>query len=80
MVLCAYQFGMRPVQIAKLQMRNVRIWHDVSESMPAVHLTFHMAKQKSESSRRPLTRKVKRECHAARRRRTWWLQQVGEIL
>jgi integrase len=61
MVLCAYQFGMRPVQIAKLQMRNVRIWHDVSESMPAVHLTFHMAKQKSESSRRPLTRKVKRE-------------------
>ncbi|MFM0008121.1 tyrosine-type recombinase/integrase [Paraburkholderia dipogonis] len=61
MVLCAYQFGMRPVQIAKLQMRNVRIWHDASETMPAVHLTFHMAKQKSESKRMPLTRKVKRE-------------------
>lgn len=61
MLLCAYQFGMRPVQIAKLEMRNVRIWHDVSESMPTVHLTFHMAKQKSESRRRPLTRKVKRE-------------------
>jgi integrase len=61
MLLCSYQFGMRPVQIAKLEMRNVRIWHDASEAVPTVHLTFHMAKQKSESKRRPLTRKVKRE-------------------
>ncbi|MBB4519844.1 hypothetical protein GGD68_008660 [Paraburkholderia fungorum] len=34
MVLCAYQFGMRPVQIAKLQMRNVRIWHDGFVTLP----------------------------------------------
>lgn len=61
MLLCAYQFGMRPVQIAKLEMRNVRIWRDVSETMPSVHLTFHMAKQRGESRKLPLTRKVKRE-------------------
>jgi integrase len=61
MLLCAYQFGMRPVQIAKLEMRNVRIWRDVSDTMPSVHLTFHMAKQRGESRKLPLTRKVKSE-------------------
>ncbi|WP_175828802.1 site-specific integrase [Burkholderia cepacia] len=61
MLLCAYQFAMRPIQIAMLPMRNVRIWHDASDGPPTVHLTFHMAKQRSESTRRPLTRRVKRE-------------------
>ncbi|EIF28019.1 phage integrase family protein [Burkholderia sp. Ch1-1] len=61
MLLCAYQFAMRPVQIAMLRMRHVRIWHEAAEGMPTVHLTFHMAKQRSDSKRRPLTRRVKRE-------------------
>jgi integrase len=61
MLLCSYQFGMRPVQIAKLEMRNVRIWHEVSHSTPTVHLTLHMAKQKSKSKRKALTRRVKLE-------------------
>jgi integrase len=61
MLLCAYQFAMRPIQIAMLSMRNVRIWQDAPDELPTVHLTFHMAKQRSDSKRRPLTRRVKRE-------------------
>ncbi|QDQ82213.1 site-specific integrase [Paraburkholderia megapolitana] len=61
MLLCAYQFAMRPIQIAMLTMRNVRIWVDVPDEPPTVHLTFHMAKQKSDTKRKPLTRRVKRE-------------------
>ncbi|HKT97098.1 MAG TPA: tyrosine-type recombinase/integrase [Paraburkholderia sp.] len=61
MLLCAYQFGMRPIQIAMLAMKNVRIWQDAQEGLPTVHLTFHMAKQRSDSKKKPLTRRVKRE-------------------
>lgn len=61
MLLCAYQFAMRPIQIAMLTMRNVRIWQDAPDGPPTVHLSFHMAKQQSDSKRKPLTRRVKRE-------------------
>ncbi|WP_233887968.1 site-specific integrase [Paraburkholderia flagellata] len=61
MLLCAYQFGMRPIQIAMLARRNVRIWEDTPEGLPTVHLTFHMAKQRNGSKKKPLTRRVKRE-------------------
>ncbi len=61
MLLCAYQFAMRPVQIGILDMRHVRIWHDEIEEDPTVHLTFHMAKQRGKKHRIPLTRRVKRE-------------------
>ena len=61
MLLCAYQFAMRPIQIAMLSMRNVRIWSDARDGSPTVHLTFHMAKQRSKAKRLPLTRRVKRE-------------------
>jgi len=61
MLLCAYQFGMRPVQIASLSVRDVRIWDDDGEKIPAVHLTFRMVKQRSPSKALPLTRKVKRD-------------------
>ncbi|WP_244272895.1 site-specific integrase [Burkholderia lata] len=61
MLLCAYQFAMRPIQIAMLNMRNVRIWHDAQDGLPTVHLTFHMAKQRGKAKQRPLTRRVKRE-------------------
>jgi hypothetical protein len=43
MLLCAFQFAMRPVQIAKLTVRNMRVWKGVDNDRPAVHLTFHMA-------------------------------------
>ncbi|NHZ32880.1 tyrosine-type recombinase/integrase [Massilia rubra] len=61
MVLCAYQFAMRPVQIGILDARHVRIWHDGIDDDPTVHLTFHMAKQRGKKHRVPLTRRVKRE-------------------
>jgi hypothetical protein len=44
-----------------LSMRNVRIWSDSRDGSPTVHLTFHMAKQRSKAKRLPLTRRVKRE-------------------
>ena len=61
MVLSAYQFGMRPVQIGMLDLSNVRIWNDGISEMPTVHLTFHMAKQRGAKKRVALTRRVKRE-------------------
>lgn len=61
MMLCAYQFAMRPVQIGILDARHVRIWNDGIEDDPAVHLTFHMAKQRGNRHRVQLTRRVKRE-------------------
>jgi integrase len=61
MLMCSFQFAMRPVQIAKLPIRNVRIWNTPGGGPPSVHLTFHMAKQKSNSTKKPLTRKVKQD-------------------
>lgn len=61
MMLCAYQFAMRPVQIGILDARHVRIWHDGIDDDPTVHLTFHMAKQRASKHRIQLTRRVKRE-------------------
>jgi integrase len=61
MLLCAFQFAMRPVQIAKLTVRNMRVWKGSADDRPAVHLTFHMAKQKTNTTRRPLTRRIKQE-------------------
>lgn len=61
MVLSAYQFAMRPVQIGMLDLSNVRIWNDGISEIPTVHLTFHMAKQRGANQRIGLTRRVKRE-------------------
>lgn len=61
LLLCAYQFGMRPFQIAMLESRHVRIWQDYPANEPSVHLTFHMGKQHSQTKRKALTRKVKTE-------------------
>ncbi len=60
-LLCSYQFGLRPKQIAMLEMRNIRIWNDGLEDNPAVHLTFTMIKQRSAKRVFPMVRKVKRE-------------------
>lgn len=61
MLLCSYQFGMRPIQIASLTLRDVKIWTDHNDEDPSVHLTFRTAKQHTQTSSRPLLRKVKRE-------------------
>ncbi|ANH75955.1 MULTISPECIES: site-specific integrase [Ralstonia] len=61
MLLSAYQFGMRPIQIAMLTLRDVRVWQDASDVSPSVHLTFRMAKQRRSRVIKPLPRRVKRE-------------------
>ena len=61
MLLCAYQFGMRPIQIALLTLRDVRVWQDVSDTLPTAHLTFRMVKQRRSAVIKPLPRRVKRE-------------------
>jgi integrase len=61
LLLCAFQFAMRPVQIARLALRNVRIWNGSGGEKPSIHLTFHMAKQKSNATKKPLTRRVKQD-------------------
>ena len=61
MLACSYQFGMRPLQIAMLTVRDVRAWYDSDDTPPSVHLTFKMVKQRSPSASKPMTRRVKRE-------------------
>lgn len=61
LVICSYQFAMRPKQIGLLRRRDCRVltsaYGDVS-----VHLTFRMIKQRTAASARtPLIRKIKRE-------------------
>jgi integrase len=58
---CSYQFGVRAKQIAMLEMRNIRIWHDGLEEHPSIHLTFIMIKQRSAKRVFPMLRRVKRE-------------------
>lgn len=60
-LVCSFQFGLRPMQIGMLQMRDVRIWTDTEDSIASVHLTFRMIKQRSKNNALPLLRKVKRE-------------------
>ncbi|WP_323141733.1 tyrosine-type recombinase/integrase [Massilia phyllosphaerae] len=61
MLLCSYQFGMRRIQIAMLTFGNVRIWSEDDKTNKSVHLTFHMAKQRSDTKRKQLPRRVKVE-------------------
>ncbi|MGH7471369.1 MAG: site-specific integrase [Longimicrobiales bacterium] len=61
MVLCSYQFAMRPIQVAMLTMRDVRVWQPESGGEPAVHLTFLMVKQRGRLRKRPMVRRVKQE-------------------
>ena len=61
MLLCAYQFAMRPIQIAMLTFRDVKFRREDVGMLASVHITFRMAKQRSSSSAKPLLRRVKRE-------------------
>lgn len=61
MILCAFQFGMRPIQIAMLSVSDVRIWPNELEQEQSVHLTFRMVKQRTRITLKPLQRKVKYE-------------------
>ena len=60
-LVCSYQFGLRPKQIAMLQVRNIRVWEDGMEEHSAVHLTFTMIKQRSSKQVFPMVRRLKRD-------------------
>jgi integrase len=59
MIACAYQFGMRPIQIALLTLEDVRVRKETSGH--SVHLKFRMVKQRNGRLAIPLVRKVKFE-------------------
>ena len=78
-LICCFQFGLRPMQIGMLRMRDVRIWKEIEDEAHSVHLTFKMTKQRSKNRSLPMTRKVKHEWtpifvelyeHAQKRNRT----------
>ena len=58
MLVCAYQLGMRPVQIASVTKRDVRVWHHSETQHPSVHIIFKMLKQKGRFNGFPLSRKI----------------------
>lgn len=62
LIVCAYQFGMRPKQLGTLRKRDCEVRWSNEDGLPSVYLTFRMLKQKDPlASRLPLLRKVKRE-------------------
>jgi hypothetical protein len=60
-ICCAYQFGMRPLQIGLVKLKDVRIWARENTNELTVHVTFPMVKQHQSQKIVPLTRKIKRE-------------------
>jgi integrase len=60
MLISAYQFGMRPVQIASLSVSDVKIIA-MQDGTQAAHLSFRMVKQRRNLKTKPLLRKVKHE-------------------
>lgn len=60
-LICSFQFGLRPKQIALLELGQIRVWQEMEEDLPAVHLTFTMIKQRSPTRIFHMVRKVKRE-------------------
>lgn len=60
LVLCSYQFGMRPIQLGLLRKRDCTIRFSGEGEPPVAYLTFRLAKQRNAlASRLPLLRKVK---------------------
>ncbi len=62
LVICSYQFGMRPKQLGTLRKRNCEVRVSKEDGLASVYLTFRTLKQKDEmASHLPLLRKIKRE-------------------
>jgi hypothetical protein len=61
LVICSYQFAMRPKQIGLLKCEHCRVLFSETGGV-GVHLTFRMVKQRTPASAKtPLIRKIKRE-------------------
>lgn len=62
LVVCSYQFGMRPKQLGTLRKRDCEIRVSKEDGQQSAYLTFRALKQQDlQASRLPLLRKVKRE-------------------
>lgn len=62
LVICSYQFGMRPKQLGTLRKRDCEIRVNSEDGHASVYLTFRLIKQKDvQASRFPMQRKIKRE-------------------
>jgi integrase len=62
LVICSYQFGMRPKQLGMIRKRDCKVRISDEDGSAVVHLTFKMIKQRdAQLSKLPLVRKVKRE-------------------
>lgn len=62
LVICSYQFGMRPKQLGTLRKRDCEIRVNSEDGHASVYLTFRLLKQKDvQASRFPMQRKIKRE-------------------
>ncbi len=62
LLVCSYQFGMRPKQLGTLRKRDCEVRAGKEHGPPSVYLTFRTLKQQDvQASRLPLLRKVKRE-------------------
>jgi integrase len=62
-LLASYQLAMRPIQISRVKVSDVRIFsRGPAADDTVVHITFMMAKQRSAVLKRmPMTRRIKRE-------------------
>ena len=62
LVVCSYQFGMRPKQLGMLRKRDCSVRISQEDNSAIIHLTFRMVKQRDTSlATLRLNRKVKRE-------------------
>ncbi|MDO8261785.1 MAG: hypothetical protein Q7T21_01015 [Gallionella sp.] len=62
LVVCSYQFGMRPKQLGMARKRDCIVRISLEDNSAIVHLTFQLVKQRDAAlSGLPLHRKVKRE-------------------
>ncbi|WP_019467605.1 site-specific integrase [Dyella japonica] len=64
MLVCAFQFGLRPVQIARLKIKDVKHRAHVESGANSVHLSFPMVKQRAGVRALPMVRRVKPEWNA----------------
>lgn len=58
---CLYQFGVRPIQLASVKLKDIKIWQGNNEDDRSTHITFKKVKQRSSEKSITLTRKIKKE-------------------
>lgn len=60
-LICCYQYGVRPIQIARLRRFEVRVRPGPDSAHPSVYVTFWTAKKRWNAPIRPMTRMIHRD-------------------